>query len=214
MVEAFSEDLVHRITKLSTWQLRYWTGLGIVYPSIAGIDGGPRLYSFLDLMRLKVAAELRRLHARPTDIKQLIDTLEHRGFNDPFVTLSFYATQDGRRPVYLDPAFGGPLSAHKNEVGQTVETFNLKLRDLKTNLQETISEILQRKTGQVAKVRNVQGSEYVIVGTRVPTAKIAALAAAGWDERRILAAYPHLAADDVREALAFEHDRRAVVRSA
>jgi len=210
MVEAFSEDLVRRITKLSIWQLRYWTELGIVAPSIAGLDGGPRLYSFLDLMRLKVAAELRQLpKTRPTDIKQTIDTLEARGFKDPFVTLSIYATQDGRHPVYLDPSFGGPLSAHKNEVGQIVETFNLPLRDLKTNLQESISEILDRQTGRVAKVRNLRGSEQVIEGTRVPTAKIAALAAAGWDQRRILAAYPHLTPADVKAALESE-DKRAL----
>lgn len=68
----------------------------------------------------------------------------------------------------------------------TLSIYATQLRDVKTNLQETIFQIMARQTGKVAKVRNLRGSEPVIEGTRVPTAKIAALSAAGWDQPRIL----------------------------
>lgn len=211
MVEAFSEDLVRRVTGLSGWQLRYWDSLGIASPSVAPGDEGARLYSFLDLMRLKVAGEMRRLRLRPTDMKKLIDELEQRGFNDPLVSVGFFESREGRRAVYLDPAVDGPLSARPKETDQIVETFDLPLRDLRTNLQDRITDILRRRTGHVAKVRNIQGSRPVIEGTRVPVAKIAALARAGWDSERILTAFPHLTEKDVTAALRYRPKRSAAV---
>jgi len=212
MVEAFSQDLVSRITKLSKRQLEYWDQTDVIKPSIAEHTawGRPRLYSFGDLIKLKVAAEMRRIGKLPSDMKLTIEALEARGFADPFVSVSFRVTPDGRRIVWIDPSTDEALDAHHGiEIDQTVETFGLKLRDLRTGLEETIQEITARRHGRVEKVRNLQGGQAVIEGTRVPTAKIASLRAAGWSDARILSAFPHLTLEDLRAAVGYENRARS-----
>jgi|SRR5450759_3542032 len=208
MIEAFSQDLVARITGLTRRQLEYWDDTDVIKPSIAESEGrgSPRLYSFRDLIELKVAARMRR-KLRPAQMRDLMQQLEARGFKDPFVTVTFVETSGGRQIAYIDPQYG-PLSAHGREVGTVVETFGLPLRNLRRDLEKSVARATARKTGRVGSVRGIQGGRPVIVGTRVPVAKLAALADAGWDEDRILAAFPHLTHDDVQAALTHESVRR------
>ena len=208
MADAFNQELAARIAGLSKRQLDYWDEIGLVQPSIAhkGGWGMPRLYSFRDLIKLKVAAQLRR-KVRPGDMKLTMDAFEEHGFDDPFVTIQFVETQSGGRFAWVHPGTGELFDAHHGEeIDQTVEPFDLKLRDLRTGLEETVQKMTARRHGKVGTVRNLQGSRPVIEGTRVPTAKIAGLIEGGWNQNRILAAFPNLTADDVDAALS--HERR------
>jgi len=209
LIEAFSQELVSRITGLSKRQLEYWDETDVIKPSIASHYGfgTPRLYSFADLIRLKVASEMRRLGVRPSDMKVTMAAFEQRGYSDPFVSVRFYSTGGGNKVVHVDSSSEAALSAFRDEIDQQAETFGLPLRDLRTGLEATIAQILARPIGKIAKVRNVQGSVPVIQGTRVPVAKIAGLVDAGWNVERILAAYPHLTSKDVAAALRHEQDR-------
>lgn len=211
VIQAFGQELVTRITGLTKRQLEYWDQLAVVQPSIAPWEPWlPRLYSFRDLMKLKVAAEMRRRHIIPSRIKRSMDELEARGFEDPLLTLRFVADPKGTQVFYLDPATG-PMSVRA--VDQTAAVYDLRLRDLRSGLEETINELTQRPTGEVRQMRGVHANAPVIEGTRVPTAKIARLRNEGWDVDRILAAFPHLVREDVEAALRFE-DARARRRSA
>lgn len=211
MVDAFSQDLVRRITGLSKRQLEYWDATDVIKPSVAEHTGWgrPRLYSYRDLIKLKVAAAMRDAGKLPSNMKQTMDALEARGFEDPFVTITFVLTKDGNRLAWIDPVTGQLLDAHHGqEVDQTVESFGLKLRDLRTGLEESIQEIMERRHGRVGRVRNLKGNQFVVEGTRVPTAKIAAVADAGWSRPRIRAAFPNLTDSDVDAALRHEGKRR------
>jgi uncharacterized protein (DUF433 family) len=211
MAEAFSQDLVTQITGLSKRQLEYWDETDVIKPSIAEHTGWgrPRLYSFRDLIKLKVAAAMRDAGKLPSNMRETMQALEARGFDDPFVSITFVLTTDGNRVAYIDPVTGELLDAHHgNEIDQTVESFGLPLRDLRTGLEETIQQILARRHGEITRLRNVQGHQSIVEGTRVPTAKIAAVADAGWSRERILSAFPHLTADDVDAALKHERRRR------
>jgi uncharacterized protein (DUF433 family) len=203
MIEAFTPELVRRVTGLSLWQLRHWDGLGVVSPSITRGDrpGEPALYSFRDLIALKVAASLRR-KLRPTQMRDLIKQLERRGFDDPFVNVMFAETADGGQVVYIDPDHGA-LQARGREVGTKVETFGLPLRDLRSGLEQRIEAVTAREPGRVARIRGLAGSEPVIAGTRIPVSKVLSLLDAGWDDERILASFPSLTAADLRAAEAF-----------
>jgi uncharacterized protein (DUF433 family)/DNA-binding transcriptional MerR regulator len=210
MVEAFSQAKVARITGLTERQLGYWDELDLIRPSIApkGGRGEPRLYSFLDLMRLKVAYQLRDLQERPSDMKLLWEALEARGYRDPFVTVTFGATTDGRKAIYVEPTSGEALSAHRGEIDQQVETFGLALKEIRTGLERSIADLARRKPGTVTQLRTVQSNAPVIGGTRVPTAKIFDLTHAGWDHARILEAFPHLVEQDIAAAIIYERGRR------
>jgi uncharacterized protein (DUF433 family) len=201
MVEAFAQDLVSRITGLSRSQLDYWDRTDVIKPSIADYEGrgSPRLYSFRDLIKLKVAARLRR-KLLPGQMRDLIRQLEARGLEEPFVTVQFAETATGRQVVYIDPEHG-PLSAHGREIGTVVESFGVPLQELRTDLEQSVAAATERKAGRVAKSRGVHGGNLVIAGTRVPVAKIVALSDAGWDEARILKAFPHLRSEDITAAL-------------
>lgn len=204
-MEAFSQDLVSRITGLSRSQLEYWDRTDVIKPSIAEYEGrgSPRLYSFRDLVALKVAAAMRH-KLLPSQMRQLMEQLEERGFKDPFVTVTFAQTMDGHQLVFIDPQ-AGPLSAHGREVGTLVATFGLEPRNLMADLETGIAKAMTRKHGRIRKTRGVHGGDAVVEGTRVPASKIAALAAAGWDQKRILEAYPHLSAEDIDAALRYQH---------
>jgi uncharacterized protein (DUF433 family) len=211
MVRAFTPDLVQRIARISPRQLGYWEELGIVRPSLADHEqpGLPRLYSFRDLIALKVAAEMRRRHMRPGRIKALMDEFEDRGVDSPLLTLRFFGDPDdeaGTEVYWYDPSIDGPLSARA--LDQLAHTYDLKLKDLRSDLEGTIAELTKRPVGEVERVRSVQGSQPVIAGTRVPTAKIAQLSERGWDRNRILYAFPSLSQEDVDAALTFEETRK------
>jgi len=60
-MKAFNTKTAGRVTGASQKQLIYWDKTGLVKPSVAGASGrgSRRLYSFLDLIQIRVAKELR-----------------------------------------------------------------------------------------------------------------------------------------------------------
>ncbi|WKZ83014.1 MAG: MerR family transcriptional regulator [Acidimicrobiia bacterium] len=60
-MEAFSAQQACRLTGCTAHQLRYWDRVGLVVPSLQGTGGRPgkrRLYSFRDLVALRVVRSL------------------------------------------------------------------------------------------------------------------------------------------------------------
>jgi DNA-binding transcriptional MerR regulator len=60
-VDAFTSHQASRLTGCTPRQLRYWDQVGLVFPSIqrtGGRSGVPRLYSFRDLVALRVVRSL------------------------------------------------------------------------------------------------------------------------------------------------------------
>lgn len=211
-IEAFDQDLVRRITRLSRRQLEYWDQINLISPSVAAheVAGLPRLYSFRDLLKLKVAAEMRRRHVLPGEMKAKIVELEQRGITDPLLTLRIVGdpeAEGGRgRAFWIDPRSDAPMSW--KDTNQPAAVYDLKMEDLRSGLQATIQQLTARSDGHVETVRGVQGSEPVIAGTRVPVRKIAALVKDGWGPDEVVAAMPHLTTKDVEAAISFEEERR------
>jgi len=233
-IEAFSQDLVRRITGLSRRQLEYWDGLGLISPSVAqhDIPGLPRLYSFRDLLQLKAAAEMRRHNVLPSEMKARIEELQARGVPDPLLTLRIVAESEEdegvtllgeplhtarrtrrRKPkslpgraYWIDPASLNPMSWRQAD--QPAIVFETTLKDLRSGLMATIQELTTREEGKVETVRGVQGKRPVIAGTRVPTRKVAELLEGGWSPGDVIAAMPHLTRRDVDAAAEFEQERK------
>jgi uncharacterized protein (DUF433 family) len=206
MMTAFSIQRAAKLAGLTPRQLEYWDEQDVIRPSIAGYGGRgePRLYSFTDLIALKVAAKMRRKW-RPSRIRESIRQLEARGFDDPLVTLCWVVESGGNEVLYIDPGTGTPMSGHAPQ--QIADPMDLRLLEIRTGLEASIAEMVQRPHGRIEKVRQV-GSEPVVYGTRVPAAKLAHLAAAGWPVEQIVAAYPTVTEEDVRAAIEYERGRR------
>ncbi len=212
MITAFAIQRAAKLTGLSEWQLTSWDEKDVIRPSIAGYGGRdePRLYSFTDLIALKVAAAMRR-KVPPRLIRRTIRELEALGFDQPLVTLSWYVESGGNETIYIDPGSGTPMSGKM--VHQIAEPMDLRLREMRTGLETDIAKLSDRRHGEVEKARQV-GGEPVIIGTRVPAAKIARMVDAGWSIDQVVAAYPTVTAEDVRAAIQYDGERRRAAASA
>lgn len=68
----FSTDMVLRVTSASANQLKYWVKIGLVTP----IQNGKRhLYSFRDIIRIKIVADLKNKGLSLQKIRKGIDNL-------------------------------------------------------------------------------------------------------------------------------------------
>ena len=192
IVRAFNTQEAQRLSGLSARRLQYWDETDFIRPSVAARKGRgtPRLYSFRDLVQLRVAAVLRDTLSLQA-LRRLKDVLD---VDAPFATLSF-ATTAGGETVYLGPE-GTPESVRTPY--QIVLRFDVPLRDIRDDLETRITALRQRQvTGALERRRGVVGSRPVVAGTRITRAAIERMFAAGWDERRILEEYPDLTAADL-----------------
>lgn len=211
MAQVFPVSTVLAVSGLDQRQLRRLEQLGVVQPSVVEKDGGwPALYSFRDLVRLRVASEMLERDMNAPEVRRLIDDLEDHGIDDPLTTIRFVGDPEAQRDsetgrrwhgrvFVVDPQSDEPRSAHHFD--QSAELYDLVMRDLTVELEGTIEELTQRRTGTVEKARNVRGSEWVVAGTRVPVRLIQRLAQDGWSTDRILQSYPSLVAEDVQAAV-------------
>ena len=209
MIQAFGIDLVRRVTKLTRRQIEYWDQIGLVSPSVAtrGDRTEPALYSFADLVKLRVAAEMRKRHVLPGEMKRMLDELEREGIEDGLLTLTIVGDAETGRAFWIDPRTDTAMSWRAS--GQQAHTFELPLVNLRTGLETSIAALAERHHGEVEQVRAIQGHRPVIAGTRIPTRRIAQYAEAGWDASRIIGAHPHLTREDIDAALDYEQRRRS-----
>jgi len=77
-MKAFNTKTAGRVTGASQRQLIYWDKTGLVKPSVAGASGrgSRRLYSFLDLIQIRVAKELREQGLSLQKLRKAIHVLK------------------------------------------------------------------------------------------------------------------------------------------
>lgn len=202
IVRAFNTKVAQRLTGLSARRLQYWDETDFIRPSIAARRGRgtPRLYSFSDLVQLRVAAILRGTLSLQA-LRRLKDALD---VGAPFATLRF-ATTTGGEIMYLGPE-GTPESVLAPL--QIVFQFDVPLQAIRSDLESGIDELRRRQgSGRIERTRGVRGSLPVLAGTRISAPAIRHMLSAGWDEQRIIEEYPELTVADI--AVVRERRRRA-----
>ena len=77
-MKAFNTKTAGRVTGASQKQLIYWDKTGLVRPSVAGASGrgSRRFYSFLDLIQIRVAKELREQGLSLQTLRKAIHVLK------------------------------------------------------------------------------------------------------------------------------------------
>ena len=189
---AFTTDEAQRLTGLSARRLQYWDETDFIRPSVAARQGRgwPRLYSFRDLIQLRVAAQLRdRLFLQA--LRRLKTALDTEAL---FATIRFALLPDDE-VVYLGPE-GHYEAALKP--GQIVLEFDVPLRDIRSSLKRDVAQLRARKgVGSVEKRRGVLGNQPAFAGTRIQPETVARALAAGWSVARIFAEYPDLRPADI-----------------
>jgi uncharacterized protein (DUF433 family) len=204
-LQAFTADRVRALTGLTLRQLQYWDEQAFVRPSLTARQGRgrKRLYSFRDLVSLKVAAQLRRHGISLQQIRKVNAHLRKLDYRTPLAELRFFV-DDGR--LYFEES-GTVRTGRRPE--QIIAIYAVPVGVIAHDLAGQIAKLRTRPHGQIERRRGALGGRPLIKGTRIAVDSIRHLAEQGADEAEILAMYPDLTSNDVRAALASEAPPRS-----
>ena len=209
VIAAFSEDHVERLTGVSKGQLRYWHRTNFFSPTFAGVEWEAdvgRVYSFADVVALKVLNLLRNKHGVPLphlrDVSIKLAGLAH----EKWTQTTLYVVKN--RVVWKNPATHNPEEVTSGQ--RVVET--LDLGTVVTDMQRdvlSLSNRTKKQHGRVEKSRQINHNDAVIAGTRIRVRAIQRFADAGYTVQQILAEYPDLTEKDVQAAVRYGGTRAA-----
>jgi uncharacterized protein (DUF433 family) len=200
VVSAFTEEQVERLTGVSQRQLRYWASNDFYAPSIKMDDadfGGLRLYSFRDLVCLKVLNALRNdAKISFPEIRATKERLKHLG-EDMWIKTTLYIL--GKRVVFDNPETG-----EKEEARSGQGVLQVPLRVVAGQMAAAVEAMKSRQEGTSGKIeqkRGVAQNQPVVAGTRIPVRSIQAFSKAGYSVAEINRQYPTLTKEDIDAAI-------------
>ena len=200
-IGAFSEEQAARLSGVSVNQLWRWDRQGFFRPSYGDLSGVAygRIYSFRDLVSLRVLNDLR--NAKRIPLKHLQDVsakLDHLG-DAKWTATTLYVL--GKRVVFVDPR-----TSLRQEVVSEQRVFDIPLRVVIASTRKAVLDLSnrQRQIGQITRARFVAQNEAVVAGTRISVASVKNFAQAGFTAQRIISEYPILTEADVTAALAYD----------
>ncbi len=203
----FTVEQVVALTGLSKWRLSHWSAIDFFKPEVSERDGRHvALYSFRDVVGLRVLAILRDEHRVSLGALQQVGEWLQDRYEQPWSTLRFFVA--GREVFFRDPSTDTTISA--TSIGQTA--IPIELEPIAERMRASVSKMRARTKetrGKIEQQRGVVGHAPKIAGTRVPTAAIWSYFEAGRTPRAILREYPELSIADINAAIAYEKDRRA-----
>ncbi len=191
---ALTRDKAAAIAGITERQVDYWSRTGLVRPAIdrrLTPQRPVRLYGYVDLMSLMVAAELRRRGVSLQHIRKVVEFLRARGYERPLTQVAF-ATLGGE--VYLqhpDGTWESSLRPDQVVIHQVIDLEPLRARIRSTTTREP------SRVGQTERRRGVMGSKPVIAGTRVPVDTVRRYLKRGATTEQVLGAFPVLQREDV-----------------
>jgi DNA-binding transcriptional MerR regulator len=138
-MEAFDSKSASRIAGVSLRQIQYWDESGFIRPSVklAGGRGTKRLYSFSDLIRLRVVKDLSEHGLSLKKIRRCVAHLKRSIPERPALTESLRYLTDGDK-VFL-------LTSDKSKI------LNVMDRDFVFSLR--IGSVVQKVRGEVSRIK-------------------------------------------------------------
>ena len=203
LIETFSEETTSRLSGVSVRQLRYWDSDKFFSPSLGYADRSKpfsRLYSFRDLVALKVLNGLRNDAKVPLghlrEVKEKLLALGEALWGE--TTLYVH----NKRVVFVNPETDA-----LEEVVSGQGVLQIPLLVASSNMREAI-RLLNRRTpetiGKFERNRKIADNQLVIAGTRIPVESVKAFAKEGYTIAQIKLEYPTLTEDDVRAAINYD----------
>jgi uncharacterized protein (DUF433 family) len=200
IISAFTEEQVARLTGVSKRQLGLWDRDGFFVPALAYADrtqSFSRLYSFRDLVSLKVLNQLRNETKVPlSHLREVKEKLAHLG-DDLWAKTTLFIL--GKRVVFENPETGA-----KEDVVSGQGVLQIPLRVVTGDMHERVKKLNERDATQIGhfdRKRNVAYNQVVVAGTRIPVRGIRAFADAGYTVEQIRNEYPTLTEEDIRAAM-------------
>lgn len=206
IVAFFSAEQALELARITDDQLRYWDRTGFfTSPRFKeNVGSFSRIYTFRDVVGLRTVGDLRRRGVPWKELRELGRWFANR-YAEPWSSLSFYIS--GGRLYFRDPATGQLVSATK-PTGQIAHGKLVDVERVAASVRRAFDSMKRRKRTEVGKVhreRYVADSQFVVAGTRIPTALIREYVEDGFTPERIAGLFPGLTVKDVNAALQHEH---------
>jgi uncharacterized protein (DUF433 family) len=200
IVAAFTIDQAACLTGVSKRQLGTWDRDEFFSPSLVYGEGGAyaRLYSFRDLLSLKVLNQLRNeTKVKLSHLREVKNDLAHLG-DDLWVKSTLYVL--GRHVVI-------ERDDKRLEAGTGQGVLQIPLKIVVGNMRERVDALNKRDESVIGKFgrnRNVAHNQVVIAGTRIPVRSVKAFHEAGYSVEAIQREYPTLTEADIEAAIAYD----------
>lgn len=200
VIQAFSEEHVARLTGLTAHQLRHWDRTCFFMPSFASEDRREalsRVYSFKDLVSLRVLAVLRnQFGVSLQHLRQVSEKLGHLA-DDKWTKTTLYVLK--KKVVFVDPETQVPREIVSGQYAIPI-VLEVVIADTKRDV-ERFRERPQEKIGHIERHRQTAQNAAVVAGTRIPVAAIKRFHEAGCSAAQIIEQYPDLTEADIKAAL-------------
>jgi uncharacterized protein (DUF433 family) len=203
VIRAFSAFHVCRLTGLSLRQLSYWDNTEFFSPYYAFENSRSpysRVYSFEDLVGLRVIAILRNEHKIPLQKLRKIAEQLSAYHQRPWSGLVLYVV--GNNVLFREPE-----TDRIRKVGHPQYVFTVALDRVTTDMQSKADALRNRREDQIGRLerhRNVVHNAWVVAGTRIPTKTVWRYHQAGYDSDSIIRDYPLLTSADIAKAISHE----------
>jgi len=203
-IQAFTADRVRALTGISLRRLQYWDEQRFISPGLTARKGRgrKRLYSFRDLVSIRVAGQLRALGISLQQIRKVHAYLQKLDYRQPLAQLQFFVVNDRLYFAEADTVRAG------RRPEQVLASYVVPVGEIAHGLAGQIAKLRERRTGEIERRRGTLGSQPIIKGTRVTVASIRRLAHDGASQAEILEMYPDLKPADIHAALAVENAAR------
>ena len=196
IIGAFGEYDAARLTGLSVGQLKAWDRSGLLRPSYGESNRAlpySRVYSFRDIVSLRVLASLRHDHRVSVQhLRKVSERLAHLG-DVRWTATTLYVL--GWRVVFDDPK-----TLTRQEVVSGQRVFDIPLRVAIRSTHDAIRDLnvrSKRAIGHVVNERFVMNNRPVFEGTRIPVAAVVAYLERGYLVSDVLREFPELREGDV-----------------
>jgi uncharacterized protein (DUF433 family) len=199
---AFSEVQVERLTGVTIAQLRRWDRTDFFKPALhsEAVRAFSRVYSFKDLVSLRVLNQLRNVHnVSMPELRKVANELAHLG--EGVWTKTTLYVHRGK------VVFEEPDTSAKREITSRQYVADIPLVVAISDTRMAIQNMNERGgdlVGKIARNRYVQQNKPVIAGTRITVEAIRSFASAGYSVEQIIEQYPPLKPGDVQAALSHE----------
>lgn len=199
--QAFSEDQAARLANISLGQIRYWDKSEFFAPSIAYENrrtSYSRIYSFDDVVGLKVLGELRNTYG--VSLQHLRRVRDRLSSDQSIWANEIVYVKD--KQVY----FRNELGNFKN--GETGEDTlpNIPIRRVMADVEEEANQLRFRKpagVGKIVKRTSIAKKNEVFEGTRIPVTVVEEYLSEGYEIDDVLKDYPTLKRRDIDAAIEF-----------
>jgi len=204
IVAAFSEDQAHALSGVTKAQLRYWERTNFFFPSYAEENRRApfsRIYSFRDIVSLRVLHNLRKVYGVPlAHLREVSEKLSHLELNERWGGIRLWVLN--KRVIWQEPG-----TARPQEVVSQQYIVPVVLETVIADTREDIAKLSTRdssREGVIERSRFVAHNAPAIAGTRITVKAIKSFAEAGYTIPQIIREYPDLTEKDVKAALAYE----------